>query len=318
VSDQRQMMLVVNPSAGHGRTGRNWPRLKDYLHQHGLSFDWAMTERPLHATELTREALKAGYRCVVAVGGDGTLNEVVNGFFEGTTPIAPEARCGLISTGTGSDFRRTFGWSKDLRAAVQRFTSSDFLEVDVGVVSCVDRDGRQVQRLFINVVDLGVGGETVVRVESGSKALGGFLTFFWGVLATLATFRNKQVKLTLDGEEVFDGRVASVLVANGAYCAGGMHVAPGASPCDGRFDIIVVGDMPRLQLLAALPSMYWGGHLRLKKVSRYSAREVEVCTQEHMLLQADGELLGTAPARFRILPRALRVQTGRHPPFSRA
>jgi len=298
------MKLIVNPAAANGAVGKNWPRIRDFLQAEGASFDAVLTEEPGHATRLARQALDDGFRTIVAVGGDGTVNEVINGLVvEGT--VDPEVALGIIPWGTGADFTRTLGIPRDYVGACRHLLRSQPRPVDLGKVTCL-REGRQVERYFINAAGLGFDGEVSDLVNRFPKLLGGTMTYLACLFIGLVTYRNKNVEFTFDGQPV-RGRVNSVIVCNGCYFGGGMFIAPGATFDDGLFYVVVLGNLNKLEVVMNVPRVYKGTHLTHPKVSHFSAREIHVEAQERMFLQAEGELIGEAPATFRVIPRALRV-----------
>jgi diacylglycerol kinase (ATP) len=299
------MRVIVNPAAANGAVGKRWPQMRDILQAEGGQFDASLTEGPNHATELAREALSTGYRTIVAVGGDGTLNEVVNGLvIEGT--VDPTVNLGIIPGGTGSDSVRTLGIPHDYRAACHRLLHGQPDCIDLGWITCVS-EGQETQRYFLNVAGLGFDGEIVERVNRSSKALGGTLPFLSSLCVKLLTYQNKTVEVTFDVQQCLQQKANSVLVCNGRYVAGSMHIAPHAALDDGLFDVVIIGDTNKLEVMANVPRIYRGTHLSHPKVDEYHAKEVQVKAQERMFLQADGELIGEAPATFQIIPQALHI-----------
>ena len=296
--------IIVNPVAGAGRTRRVWPQIMGLFKGNGLRFDYSLTEARGHAIELASEAARNGYDMVVSVGGDGTINEVVNGLYasgniKGNT-------LGIISTGTGSDYIRTVGVPRRYDEACKRLLETKRRTVDLGIVEYSD-NGRQRERLFVNFAGFGFDAEIVRRTTQQFKALGSLPSYLMGLLTTLVSYRNKDISLKVDGETI-EKRVCAVIMNNGKYGGGGMCAAPGADLADGLLDVLIIGDMSKPDLLASLPRIYKGTHLTHRKVMLKKAREVEVsCRKGRMQLQADGELLGEVPARFRVLPSALNV-----------
>jgi len=297
--------VIVNPVAANGRVAAQWPTVRAHLTSLGLDFDFRLTERPLHATEIAREAAQAGYSPIVAYGGDGTLMEVVNGLLG--EPGQPSAvPLGIIPGGTGSDFVRTLGIPHDYREACARLMSGTERLVDVGHATFRAFDGSERALYFANVAGLGFDGEVVERVQRSSKALGGTLTYLMNLFLTLVYYKNKHVALRFDGEAQ-DRRMNSVLVCNGRYFGGAMYIAPPAELQDGEFELVILGDFSKPELVVNVPRVYKGTHLTHPKVQIHKAREVYVEAKERMLVQADGELVGQAPASFRVIPRVLRV-----------
>jgi len=297
--------VIVNPAAGAGKTGRIWPRIMEMFRGHGLRFEHEMTEAPGHATELAREAVSNGYELVVSVGGDGTINEVVNGFY--ASGAINGTALGIVSTGTGSDYIRTLGVPRRCEEACRRFLQPRKITVDLGVLEYA-RNGHQVERLFVNIAGTGFDAEIVRRTNQRQyKALGGLAAYLLGALTTVLTYRNRDISLKLDGEKV-DMRACAVIVNIGKYGGGGMFTAPDARLDDGLLDVLIIGDISKPDLLRSLPRIYKGTHLTHPKVMMKRAKEIEIQPLDGRLpLQADGEPLGHVPARFRVLPAALNV-----------
>jgi len=298
-----QTRLIVNPVAGAGRTHRKWPHIRELLKSIGLHFEHDMTEAPRHAIELASSAARKGYELIVSVGGDGTINEVVNGLYESGT--INDVALGIISTGTGSDYIRTIGVSPRYEEACRRLLAPDRLLVDLGIVE-YSSNGSQAQRLFVNFAGLGFDAEVVRATTLKFKALGGLPSYLLGLLTTLLSYRNRDISLKLDGN-LHEKRVCAAVMSNGRYGGGSMFMAPDADVTDGLFDVLTIDDLSKPDLLWSLPRIYKGTHLTHPKVTMTRAREIEVESRQRMSLQADGELLGEAPARFRILPSALNV-----------
>jgi len=298
------MKLIVNPEAANGAVGKNWPRIRDFLLAEGARFDAVLTEEPGHATQLAQQALDDGYRTIVAVGGDGTVNEVINGLVEEGS-VDPEVALGIIPWGTGADFARVLDIPRDYVEACRQLLRLESRLVDLGKITCL-REGREVERYFINAAGLGFDGEVADLVNRFPKVLGGTITYLACLLIGLVTYRNKNVEFSFDGQPV-RGRVNSVVLCNGRYFGGGMFIAPGASLDDGLFDVVILGNLNKLEVVVNLPRIYKGTHLTHPKVSHFYAKEVHVEARERMFIQAEGELIGEAPATFQMIPRALKV-----------
>jgi len=295
----------VNPTAGAGRTAKKWPHIMGFLKSSGLRFEHDLTEARGHAIELAKAAAKKGYELVVSVGGDGTINEIVNGLYHADS--IKDVTLGIICTGTGADYIRTIGIPRHHEAACQRLMNPRKLVVDLGVAEYVD-DGQTVKRLFVNFAGLGFDAEVVKATTQRFKALGATSAYLMGLLTTFLFYRNKEVPLELDG--VADSRkVCTIIMSNGRFGGGSMLVAPQADPKDGLLDVLIIGDVSKPDLLWSLPRIYRGTHLTHPKVTMKRAREIYMRPGQPMPLQADGELLGRTPARFHVLPAALTLVT---------
>lgn len=295
--------LIVNPVAGAGRTAKKWPQIMALLKSIGLHFEYVLTEAPGHARELAKSAAKRGYELVVSVGGDGTVNEVVNGLYD--AGYMADVMLGIISTGTGRDYIRTIGIPRAHQEACQRLMSPRKLTVDVGVIEYIS-DGQMVKRLFVNFAGLGFDAEIVKATTQKFKALSNTAAYLMGLLITLLFYKNKEISLIVDGEAT-ERKVCTVLMNNGKYGGGGMLAAPDADLTDGLLDVLIIGDMSKPDLLWSLPRVYKGTHLTHPKVTMKKGREIEIRSAEPLALQADGELLGELPARFYVLPAALNI-----------
>jgi len=297
-------VAVVNPASCAGKTGRAWPELRRALAAAGVEVEERLTREPRQATELTRQALRDGAGRVVAVGGDGTLNEVVNGFFdEDGAPIATDAVLGLVPSGTGGDFRRTAGIPVGAAAAPILAAGAN-RPVDVGRLTL---DGAA-PRHFVNIADCGIGGEVVARVNRSSKRAGGTATFLWHSLASLLSYRPRAARVEIDGT-VEEGRYQNVVVANGRYFGGGMRVAPDADLGDGQFDVVLFGDLPKVRSITGIRRIYAGTHIGQPGIRMIRAQRVRVTPLEDPPLgfEMEGEEVGPAPATLEILPGAVRL-----------
>jgi len=295
--------VIVNPAAGASSTYRRWPRISRLLKHVGLSFDYQYTEGIGHAVELARIAASDGYRYLVAVGGDGTVNEVANGILYSTNPSS--TNLGIVSTGTGSDFVRSVGIPRHYVNACSCLTSPRRALIDVGVVE-YQRNGQTQRRFFVNAAGIGFDASVVEATERFPKYFGGTIPYLGGLMRTLFAYRNKQVVLRID-DRVETACILSVVVANGTHVGGGMFVAPEASLNDSLLDIVAIGDIGKFDLLKSLPMVYKGTHGNHPKVSMEKAARVSVESTERVLVHADGELLGEGPASFWLTPAALSV-----------
>jgi YegS/Rv2252/BmrU family lipid kinase len=302
-------LVVVNPNSANGLAGKNWPKISGEIAKHVPDFDHVLTTRQGHATELARQGLQDGYEMIVAVGGDGTNNEVVNGFFENEAPINPDAVFAHITQGTGGDLRKTLGTPKDFAQAAALLAGSSTRQIDVGRMTLVDHQGKPVVRHFINIASFGIGGEVDARVNRTTKIFGGFFSFFWASFVSMLTYKNKQIGLTIDGKPIGDYRIFNCAVANGQYFGGGMHVAPDACMDDGLFDIVLIGDMSRAVAMVEMNKIYKAKHIDHPKVECFKGKVIEATSDEVVLLDVDGEQPGRLPATFTVLPGALRVKT---------
>lgn len=296
---------VVNPQSANGSTRKRWPEYLIRLRESGYLIDFAYTTEPGDASRITQRVLKEGYSHIIAVGGDGTMNEVVNGFFSEGQLINSEAELALFSHGTGGDLIRTLQISKGMESFLEILRRGQKRMIDVGEVFFQNEHCQQTHRYFLNVADVGLGGETVARVNKQSKLLGGKLSFLIGSVLSILRYRNKMMCCEIDGKVIFEGRLNSIMVANGRYFGGGMMIAPQAELDDGLFDVVCLGDFSTLMLLRHLPKLYQGTHLEIPGVTVHRGQSVVITTVETALLDIDGEQPGQAPLTFTLHPKAL-------------
>ena len=295
--------IIVNPAAGANSSRKKWLRIQDVLKQCNFHFDYEYTDCTGHAIVLAREAATQGYNRIIAVGGDGTVNEVANGILNSSA--AKDISLGIISTGTGSDFIRSIGIPRDFIKACSRVSSQVRVKIDIGIVE-YQYKGNKVRRYFLNTAGFGLDAAVVEATQKIPKQLGGTIPYLLGLIKALVTYQNKQAKITSDGN-VTEQRVVGVVVANGGYAGGGMHFAPTARLDDGLLDTLIINDMRKVELLSVFPRVYNGTHVKLAKVKMEKTTKISVESPDHALIYADGELLGEAPATFSILPAALKI-----------
>lgn len=302
-----RLHVIVNPMSGDGSTRRAWPTIDRRLTRLGYQFDFRMTESTGDGERLGREAVEAGVDEVVVVGGDGTLNEVVNGLFTASHGESPDVTLSVLPSGTGRDFARNIGL-KSFENALETLGNGELRRLDVGRVDYTDIEGER-SRYFINAGDVGIGAETAALLNRSSKILGGKISYFLGAARTVFSFRGRKATVHVDGELVHDDKLAMVCMANGRYLAGGMLMAPEASLDDGLFDILVLKDVPKSSLLGSLlPSVYLGRHINHPAVTFLRGSRIEVTAPEPLLFEVDGEQPGTTDIRVTLLPGALRVR----------
>ncbi len=305
LSRQKRIAFVVNPNAAMGSTGREWPRIESQARDRLGPFRVYQTTAQGDATGLTRQAFLEGAEQIVCVGGDGTLNEVVNGFMGEDGPIRAGAVLAYIPRGTGCDFIKTVPIPKELDKVIDLIVGSHARPIDLGRLRYTDHDGRPCMRYFHNITSFGLGGEVDERVNRMTKVFGGFISFIWATLISILIYDKKQIRLKMDGgpDQMVVGW--NVAVANGQYHGGGMLVAPRAAVDDGLFHVTVIGDLSVPAVFWHLPKLYNGKILKVKKVSAFEAKRVEADSDQRVLLDVDGEQLGRLPVHIEILPGAL-------------
>lgn len=292
----------MNPASAGGSTGRRWPELAHRCASLGLTGDALLSQEPGQLGDLARQAVEDGATLLVVVGGDGSVNEVVNGVGE-----LDGYELAVLPHGTGRDFARSVGIPRRLEDAVGTVLNGRVRELDLGVVTFRTWAGAEGRAYFANVGSAGISGAIAKRANETSKALGGKVSYYWSTLAVFVGWQTGELRVSVD-EEIRGGRMIDVLVTNGRYVAGGMMMCPDAVPDDGLFDVLLIGDVTKRDLLFVLPKTYRGSHLPHPRLELLRGRVVTVDADEPLPIEVDGEQPGTTPARFEIVPRALRVR----------
>jgi diacylglycerol kinase (ATP) len=307
-------LAVINPRSGGGKTGRDAQSIATRLAEVTGPITVALTSGPMDATRITTRALKEGFERVVAVGGDGTINEVVNGFFQNGQAINPEAEFALLNLGTGGDFRKTFDIEAGFDASLERIAEGRVRRIDIGRFTFVTPEGQSGVRHFANIASFGMSGHVVDRVNRSrlKRVLGGFIYTYASVTA-LFSYRARPVRLKVDN--VFDDvvKISTCAVCNGQFFGGGMRVAPDAAPDDGLLDVIIMADGPKANVLKSLGDIKSGAHVNNPNVKVFRARSViatpvEATAGAAVHIEADGESPGRLPAMFEVLPKALKFR----------
>jgi YegS/Rv2252/BmrU family lipid kinase len=302
-----ELHCIFNPRASAGRTGRRWPDIARRLAAAGFSVTAHQTAAPGDATRLAREALNAGAQTIVAVGGDGTIHEVANGFFDDGRPTHPEARLGIVPGGSGSDLIKTLGIPSDVDGAIARLVAGHTRTVDVGRVSFIDHAGAEATRIYLNTASAGLSGVVLDRMRDLPGFLTGSAAYAAATLLSLGQFRPFACEVTLDDQPADTYRALLVVMANGRYFGGGMEILPDASMDDGLLDVLVAKDRPLWELFLNFPRLYTGTHLDSPIIASMRARRVRLDSAAPLLLEVDGEQPGVTPATFEVLGAAMRV-----------
>jgi len=304
-----EWFTVVNPNAGNGKGKKDWERISYLFEKSDISVSARFTERKGHAIEFTREAISDGYRKFISVGGDGTLNEIVNGIFTQDVCPTKDTVMGMIPVGTGNDWGRMFGIPLVYEGSVKVISDNKIMPHDVGTLTYFSADGQQ-KRYFMNIAGLGFEAVVVQKTNrQKDKGRSSQAVYFYNLLSSLISYRRPYINITIDGKTV-STKAFSVNVGNGRYCGGGMRQTPDALPDDGLLDITVIKDMGRLEVIKALKILYDGTILSHPKIDGYRSNNLKVTSETALYAEADGESLGHTPVEFGIVPGGVNVVYG--------
>lgn len=299
--------VIRNPRASSGKGAKRWPAIANALQAAGVQYQDIETARPLHAIELTKEAIQAGSRHVIAIGGDGTANEVANGILDQDLVDPLEIRMAQIPVGTGNDWGRTVGIPSNYRKAAQLIAEAPEIVQDVGKVEYV-HEGKPAYRYFINIA--GMGYDAFVGLHANERKAagkGGMLGYMTTVLGCLSKYECTDLGFTIDGKSHPARSTFYFLVGICKYNGAGMKHCPDASYDDGLLDVTIIEEISKFKAITSLPRLFNGSFTRLKEAHQFTGNQIEVKSVPPVLLEVDGENLGEGPAQFSLLPRRLRV-----------
>ena len=291
-------VLIVNPTAGRGRAGKEVEAIRRLLAKSGRDWHWSWTGAAGDAERMAREAAGAGVPLVVAVGGDGTIYEVANGI------LGTSSTLGIIPFGTGNDLARTLGLFNNLALACRTLTEGTTLRLDVGVMEGRGTDGP---RRFLVVAGTGYVADVAATVNRGVKFLSGSAAYVWGAITTLRRFTPFHLTLDVDGHTV-ETDAMFLAVANTPVTGGGMKLTPAARVDDGMLEVCLVGAVPKPTLLYELTRVFQGTHVQNPAVTMLRGTRITVDADPPQILWVDGDTMGTTPATFTVLPGALPVK----------
>lgn len=298
-----ELTVIVNPHAGKRHVGEEIPELERTLRSRDLPYRLLRTERRGDATRFATQALHDGARFLVAVGGDGTVHEVVNGMFEDGHPIVEDAVLGVVAAGSGCDFIRTFGLPGDASRACLHLSGDNTYPLDIGTVTSSMTSGEREFRYFANVAEAGLGAAVAARAERMSPRLGQ-AKYFLGFWRTMPGFKLAQVRVQAD-RKTYEGPAYMIVVGNGQYYGGGMKISPRSYPGDAVLDVLVFKG-PKSDSFTMIPKIYRGDHIPNDHVEEFRVKhELTIEADRPLPIEADGEILGTTPAAFGVIAQPI-------------
>jgi len=307
--NSKRWLVVVNPNAGSRKGEKDWPRISRLLNDHSFNYKAVFTENRKHAIELTSKAIQEGFKKILVVGGDGTLNEVVNGIFNQKSYPAKDILVGMIPVGTGNDWGKTYDMPRKYKQAIEVIKKEHVFTQDIGHIRFDSSEGPQ-ERYFVNVS--GMGYDALVALKTNrmkDKGRGGTLAYLMNIFTGLFQYRNTHFNIKVDGKEVFKGKVLSMNLGICKYNGGGLMQVPDAIPDDGLLDITVIKGISKFTIIKNVAKLYDGSFIKLKFVEQFRGGSCTIVSKPEgvVLLEADGESLGHSPLQFTVIPKALNV-----------
>ncbi len=302
--------VIVNPVSNQGKTQKRWSQIKEALRTFLKEYKYEFTEKPQQAIEISRVAIKEGTELIVGVGGDGTINEIANGFYENQNIINPEAVLGIMPSGTGCDFSRSLNIPSCFKRALEIITQPKTLKIDIGRIRFKSHENKDNERLFLNVTDFGIGGEVVEHMNI-NRMKHKAAHYFKSVITTFMKYSSKRLLIRIDGKDIPVDDYMIGAVANGKIFGKGMKIAPEAELNDGLFDFILIKKMTKVEFFKNFIKLYMGTHMSHPKVEMLHGKRIEAVSvgDQKVLIEVDGEQLGKLPAVFDIIPHSLLVKS---------
>ncbi len=299
-------LAIVNPNAGQGKGNKDWNKISQLLSMYQIDFETRFTQYKKHAIDIAKEGIIAGYQRIIAVGGDGTMNEVINGcFLQESCPTA-EITVGMITVGTGNDWGKMFGIPTDYEGAIKLISKNNSKLQDTGIVYYYHGNNRE-YRYFINIAGLGFDAVVVRRTnrqkEKGRK---GKMLYFWNLLTTLISYKHTNTEVVIDGKKISE-KIFTISLGIGKYSGGGMMQTPNALSDDGLFDVTIIKKIRRSNVILSLKMLYNGTILEHPLIEGYTGKDILIDSDPLIHVEADGETLGHSPIEFKLIPRSINV-----------
>jgi YegS/Rv2252/BmrU family lipid kinase len=310
-----QWLVVVNPNAGSGKCRKDWPQINEILSKKGFSYHVVFTQRRFHAILLIKKLINEGYRKVIVVGGDGTLNEVINGIFAQKACESESISVGMIPVGTGNDWARMFSIPSGYEEAIDTLLENNSIVMDAGRVNFSLKDQIYL-RYFINIA--GTGFDAIVARKTNQlkeKGKSGILLYFYNILSSLMAYKTTGISVEVDGKK-FKDDIFSMSIGICRFNGGGMMQVPNADPTDGLFDITVIRKIGKFSVIRNLGRLYNGSIVKHSKVSALRGKNINIQASPPVYLETDGESLGHTPFQFSIIPASIKIIKGKKSNFT--
>jgi YegS/Rv2252/BmrU family lipid kinase len=304
--NENKFFFLINPNAGNEGGEREWPKIKELVIKHELQYEHAFTEAVGHAQNIIQEKIKEGFRKFVVVGGDGTLNETVNGIFNQSAVASTDIYIGLMQMGTGNDWARYYNFDTDYEKAIQRLIIGNSCRQDVGKISYNANESMK-SGYFINIAglcfDSVVVKATNLMKERGRRTKSAYLI---SLLKSLIKYRPWELKISIN-DEILEGKFLSISIGNGKYSGGGMMQTPSAVINDGYLDVTVYENMSKLKIVLNIKKLYNGKILEIKGVKSFRTKSFKIESKQKIFAETDGEIIGSTPYEISIIPDSVNV-----------
>lgn len=301
--------IIINPTAGRGHAARIQSQLISAVkRKFGSDYSLSITRRPGDGITAAREAIETGTGFIIAIGGDGTVHEVINGVLGSRKPVKHDFALGIVNCGTGSGLAQTLGLPSSPEKQLDVICHQSSSAIDVGHITFCDGTKAAKGRFFISECQIGIGGTVVANVKAMHKYFGGTLAFGSVAFMKALSFKAPEIAIQIDDGKEKRDRLIGMVIGNGIYCGGGMKLTPYAEPNDGQLDVLLIHDMPVLTRVWNFPKIYSGSHVDSQHFTICRGKHICVSSEEPVLIEADGELLGSVPCEIEVIPNALQIK----------
>lgn len=302
---QKGWFIIVNPTAGGNRSEKIWARTRNFLDTLNEPYTFELTTKSMHAANIAKAAVLQGFRKLFIIGGDGTLNEVINGVFSQTEVPTSEVLVGIASVGTGNDFIKTLGIPKNSQKAIALMGNGKPRLIDAGI-AYYHEGGHRKSRYFVNVAGMAFDAE-VTRYANRNKTSIGKIQYTWSLVHSLFYYQSTKIKLQTDDKAPIEETGFCLNVGNCRFAGGGMMIVPQAIPDDGLFHVTFVKDITKLEVIQNILKLFKGTFLNHPKIYTTTAKNVLVDSQPPIYLEVEGETLGHSPFEFNIIPGSIQI-----------
>lgn len=304
---EKNWLVILNPNAGGRQAERDWPNIEQELIKEGFIFEVAKTKGPSHAVQITDDKINEGYRKIIAIGGDGTLHEVVNGIMKQKHISTEQILLALISVGTGNDWIKTHNISADYKTAIQQIKTGNTIQQDVGKITYRNGSEKTETRYFINSVGIGFDAKVVEYIlPQKAKGKSSKSEYMLGLIKSLFTNKNVSGELKLDTETITT-KLYNLSVGLCKFKGGGFKMLPNAVPDDGKLDITLASRISKAKLISALPKIFGGKVEEIRYFKFFQTQDLTLNISGPMCTEADGEFLGHYPLQVSIIPNKIKL-----------
>lgn len=299
----RRPYIIFNSFSAGGKTSKQIWNILDYIRLYWDDFRFFITRDSLHAESVVRHSVKNGVELIIAVGGDGTIQSVVNGFFENDSLINKNCSLGIVSSGTGQGLSQSLSIPTQIISQLDLINQNKTKLLDLGRIQ-FNNDTKP--RYFINELQIGIGGTVVKNISAKFKKYWGKFSFGLGTLSTIFSHKPETMNLVIDDTRIIKSLIG-IVVSNGKYTGGGMQLTPNASPEDGLFDILFIPAMSHLKRLREFPKIYTAKHIASDGFEYFRAKKIKLINMNGSFIEADGELIDEKISSIEIVPESLRI-----------